>query len=106
MHDDRHASLDLQVKPQVVRAAPKTGHNRMQLVEARKLCQYVVAYRAKVLTEVQQQGKTPESARLLHDATLMCFSWGWLPPMRPSCVMSIRSPHAKGKYTPGGADAA
>ena len=38
----------------------------------------------------------PEQARLLHDVALGCTMFGWLPPPRSSCVMSLCPPSFKG----------
>lgn len=40
-----------------------------------------------------------EAAALVHDALLACFFFGYLPPLRPSCVLATVGPHYQGPCT-------
>ena len=51
------------------------------------------SFRLEVLSRVPQEGLcNPHTARLLHDAVLSSCMFGYLPPIRLSCIRSLQSP--------------
>jgi hypothetical protein len=88
-----------QAKPQMVGVAPQPqSQSYDDMLGARELLSYVLEVKAKALEMLKTKGKTPETARMMHDALLACCSWGWLPPMRPSCIRTITNVSYNGKY--------
>ena len=46
--------------------------------------------------QVEELGWNIESARCVHDACLACMSFGWLPPIRAQCLVTMLHPCCKG----------
>jgi hypothetical protein len=82
----------------MVRIAPNIQKNKSDSVlDAKEVLMFVMNKRDEALQSLKDGDKTYDSAKLLHDATLACFNFGWMPPIRPSCICSTTVPSYTGE---------
>jgi hypothetical protein len=100
------ATLRAQMKAAM---GPSKKRDSMQLeeagqwVEASKLVSLLEKFLEHATASLSgAPSKSPELARLCHDALLGCMMFGWIPPMRASCVMSMVVPLYMGACAMGG----
>ena len=60
------------------------------------LLKVVTSARQDVLDEIHDDGIYPDTARRLHDVTLACTIFGYLPPTRLACLSSLLHPSYDG----------
>ena len=60
------------------------------------LLEVITGARQDVLDEILDDGINPHTARLLHDVTLACTIFGYLPPTRLACLSSLLHPSYDG----------
>lgn len=94
--------LILDVSLQLARVVPKVVHTIEQLVDMGKWLPahdlLVVILQCKQAAELRllQSGYTLPSSWQLHDALLACTIFGFLPPIRLSCIRTLLHPSYKG----------
>lgn len=77
---------------QVGLAIPKPVKSARDLPTAKTLLTTIVQQRLAVLKAIQETGMTAALARTLHDVTLGSTVFGYLPPIRISCIRSLVLP--------------
>ena len=65
-------------------------------MDAPELVSLITTAKQDVLTLVGLEGITSSTVRLLHDLTLACCLFGYLPPIRLSCLSSLQHPDHSG----------
>ena len=56
-------------------------------------------FRLEALRRVRANPMNLKACRALHDALMLCFSIGWVPPVRVSCLVSLLLPDYQGPCT-------
>ena len=93
------------LKAQVCEYVPQCAYTLSDsaLLEAADLLKLILAFKDKCWAAYQadmsQYGHARvDSIRGIHDATLLCCMFGWLPPMRVSMVISLLKPFLPQHY--------
>ena len=76
---------------------PKPVKTASTLPSAKALVTVIHKKRLAVLAAIQETGMTAALARALHDVALACTIFGYLPPIRISCVRGLVLPSYAGK---------
>ena len=76
---------------------PKPVKTASTLPSAKALVTVIYQKRLAVLAAIQDTGMTAALARALHDVALACTIFGYLPPIRISCVRGLVLPSYAGK---------
>ena len=85
------------IRLQVPEWVPQTQSDPV-LIEAADLLQLIIAFKDSAMlayqADIQHLSHTQrDSSRRLHAATLMCYMFGWLPPLKSSMLISLQIPH-------------
>ena len=90
------------LRSQVCEYLPQCGYTLSDpaLIEATDLLKLLIAFKdsswAAYQADMTQYGHARcDSIRDLHDATMLCCMFGWLPPMRVSMLITLLMPHVK-----------
>ena len=87
------------IRLQALEWVPQTNASQSDpvLIEAADLLKLIIAFKDSAMSAYQADMKQlgyaqADSLRQLHDATLLCCMFGWLPPMRSSMLISLQIP--------------
>ena len=97
------------LKAQVCEFLPATVFRQddPDLIQAADLLKLIISHKdtawAAYQADIQQNGLPgADSMRQLHDAVLLCFMFGWLPPVRTTMVTHLKKPNqARSCLQPG-----